>query len=303
MEIKEENLNWRDLDRFYFYFSMEIVTSVSELIKIRKNHAPSLSIGFVPTMGALHQGHISLIERAKQETAFVICSIFVNPTQFGNAEDLEKYPRNLDQDAQLLKDNGADLLFAPDADDVYGQSSFLNFHFGHLEQVMEGKFRAGHFNGVATVVSKLFHYTSPNRAYFGQKDLQQVAVIKDLVTALSFDLEVVRCPIVRSSDGLALSSRNERLSASEKQHALTLSQSIFKVRDALLNGKTSTESLEIGNTHYESQLGNSPEYLELVYADSLLPYDDQPTASDLAVCIAGSVGPVRLIDNEVFNKT
>lgn len=279
---------------------MKIITSVSELIAFRNQQDSTVSVGLVPTMGALHSGHLSLIQKAKQQNDFVICSVFVNPTQFGNSEDLEKYPRNLGQDAHLLEQNGTDLLFAPTPQDVYPHTTFLNFSFGHLEQVMEGKFRAGHFNGVAAVVSKLFHYCSPSRAYFGQKDLQQVAVIQDLVEALSFNLTVVRCPIIRSAEGLALSSRNERLSLEEKQHALTLSQTIFKVRDALKGGKRASESIELGVLHYQSGLGVPPEYLELVYADSLLPYQDESTVLDLAVCIAGKVGPVRLIDNVVF---
>ena len=281
---------------------MEIINSVSLFLNKRReiDGKPNVKIGLVPTMGALHEGHMSLVRQAKEENDLVICSLFVNPTQFDKAEDLEKYPRDLIKDAALLEQNGVDILFAPNADEVYGEPTFLKFNFGELEKVMEGQFRDGHFNGVATIVSKLFNYVRPSKAYFGQKDLQQVAVIKDLVKSLSFNLDVVRCPIVRDQYGLALSSRNERLSAEEKNIALILSETIFAVKDRICSGASVSDALKEGNELYQSKLGEKPEYLELVYADSLQSFDEVKTEKELAVCIAGYVGPVRLIDNVVF---
>lgn len=283
---------------------MKIIRSVGEFLSVRKTYdaQPPIKIGLVPTMGALHQGHLSLVKKARQENDLVIVSLFVNPTQFDKKEDLEKYPRNLKEDADLLEKNNVDILFAPDSNEVYGSTTFLQFSFGALENVMEGEFRDGHFNGVATIVSKLFNYVRPTRAYFGQKDLQQVAVIKDLTSALSFNLEVVRCEIVRDRDGLALSSRNARLSLLEKRQAITLSETIFMVRDCILTGKPTKEAISTGLKHYKETLNLAPEYLEVVYANTLKRYDDAITQEELAVCIAGYVGPVRLIDNVVFIK-
>lgn len=283
---------------------MKIYNTIESFKAARKafDIEPNTKVGFVPTMGALHEGHLSLIKAAKAENDLVICSVFVNPTQFDNPLDLEKYPRTLESDAKLLEEAGVDILFAPNKEEVYDETYFLNFNFGKLEQVLEGACREGHFNGVATIVSKLFHYVKPNKAYFGQKDLQQVAVIKDLVKALSFDLEVVRCPIVRDENGLALSSRNMRLSTDEKIQALTLNETIELVKSEICNGTNTLESIEKGVHYFESKLNYKPEYLEVVFADTLQTYQDDKTDQELAVCIAAPLGPVRLIDNVVFLK-
>lgn len=279
---------------------MKIYTSIADFKNERAIIDRERNIGFVPTMGALHQGHLSLIAAAKIENDLVICSVFVNPTQFDNNSDLDKYPRTLEADAELLEIAGVDILLAPNKEEVYGEEYFLNFNFGKLETVMEGAFRDGHFNGVATIVSKLFNYVNPSKAYFGQKDLQQVAVIKDLVKALSFDLEVVRCPIVRDENGLALSSRNMRLSTEERIQALTLNQSIELVQDQILQKIRSEVAVKKGVEYFEGQLGYKPEYLEVAFADTLQPFDDNDYTKELAVCIAAPLGPVRLIDNVVF---
>ena len=261
---------------------------------------PNFSIGFIPTMGALHEGHTSLIRQAKEENDLVIVSVFVNPTQFDKEEDLEKYPRNLEKDADLLQDLGVDVLFSPNKDEMYEKDFFLRFNFGDLESGLEGAFRDSHFNGVATIVSKLFNIVRPHKAYFGQKDLQQVAIIKDLVNALNFNLEIVRCPIVRDSHGLALSSRNERLSEDEKKQALILSKTIDLVRNSILNGEKVKEAIKNAKNLFKQTIGENPEYLEVVLADSLVPYNNESTEQELAVCIASPLGPVRLIDNCVF---
>ena len=284
---------------------MIIVTTVQELLNLRKNlsNTQRNSIGFVPTMGALHQGHFSLVKRAREENEFVCCSIFVNPTQFDNAEDLEKYPRNLDQDAQQLAKLGVDVIFAPQPSDVYSSKTMLQFSFGELEKVMEGKFRTGHFNGVATVVSKLFHYVNPTRAYFGQKDLQQVAIIKDLVNALSFDLDIVRCDIIREENGLAMSSRNQRLTEDQKTEALILHKTIESVKDNFLKNGSNQEALSLGKEYFETNSSLKLEYLELVNANTLQPLNNSDNKEiELAVCIAAYVGDVRLIDNVVFKR-
>jgi pantoate--beta-alanine ligase len=196
------------------------------------------TIGFVPTMGALHAGHISLIEQSKQENDLTVCSIFVNPTQFNNPADLEKYPRTLEKDAKMLEDAGCDVVFAPSAALMYPTLPVLKMDFGILETVMEGKFRPGHFNGVGIVVSKLFNIIKPNRVYFGLKDLQQVAVIKQMVKDLNFDLELIACSTLREADGLAMSSRNMRLSEEDRGVASQIYQTLQKVKNDLEQEKS-----------------------------------------------------------------
>lgn len=192
---------------------MHIFNTISETQQyLKAQQRAGKTIGFVPTMGALHAGHISLIERAKTENDLAVCSIFVNPTQFNNSDDLKKYPRTLERDCEMLRPVGCDVVFAPSAEEMYPSLPQLKMDFGTLETIMEGKFRPGHFNGVGIVVSKLFNIVKPDKAYFGLKDLQQVAVIRRMVQELSFDLEIIPCPTLRETDGLAMSSRNTRLS-------------------------------------------------------------------------------------------
>lgn len=253
------------------------------------------SIGFVPTMGALHQGHLELIRRAKAENDCVVCSIYVNPMQFNNAEDLAKYPRILDKDKVLLESIACDVLFAPSDTEMYPQASVIQFSFGNLEEVMEGKFRKGHFNGVATIVSKLFHCVMPDRAYFGQKDLQQCLIVKRLVADLSFPLELIICPIVRESNGLAMSSRNRRLSPQEQEIATHLFKALQIAENLLSNAPFDKIRKEVA-----AYLGQIPEieleYFEIADGETLQSLDaigNKP----VALCIAAFVGGVRLIDN------
>lgn len=254
------------------------------------------SIGFVPTMGALHEGHLSLINKAKSETDLTVCSIFVNPTQFNNSHDLAVYPRTLEADCSLLERVACDVVFAPSADEMYPQMPTMTFDFGDLERVMEGAFRPGHFNGVGIVVSKLFHIVQPDKAFFGQKDLQQCAIVNQLIHNLSFDLEFVVCPTQRETDGLAMSSRNRNLSPEQRSIAPVLYKALQKGRDLLLSGQSSVHVKQA----IEESLGNIQaielEYFEIADKNTLAPIQEY-LPEKTALCIAAYLGKTRLIDN------
>ncbi len=280
---------------------MKIFNTISETREyLKSKRKEGLSIGFVPTMGALHQGHVSLISRARAENDVVVCSIFVNPTQFGNAEDLKKYPRTLEADALLLEKATCDVIFAPSSDEMYVSMPELKFDFGKLEHVMEGKYRAGHFNGVGTVVSKLFHITNPNKAYFGLKDLQQVAVLNRLVKDLSFDLKLIPCPIVREKDGLAMSSRNRRLSKEARVLAPQIHKSLQIAKEAISEGFSSTQSKEKVAEYFKKFPAFELEYFEISDFENLEPLSSKNKEGKTAICIAAYLDNVRLIDNVVF---
>ena len=259
-------------------------------------------LGLVPTMGALHEGHLQLVRAAAAHCDAVIASVFVNPTQFNNPDDLRLYPRVPEQDAALLAPAGCAALFLPPVAEVYPQPAALRFDFGPLEQVMEGAHRPGHFNGVATVVSKLFHLARPHAAYFGQKDLQQVAVVRQLVADLSFDLELVVFPTVREADGLAMSSRNRRLPPAARAVAprlyQVLTQAAAQVRQGLPPAQMQAQALAA--LAEEPQI--TPEYFELVDAHSLQPVQHYTHGQELALCVAAHLGGVRLIDNVVLSS-
>lgn len=256
--------------------------------------------GFVPTMGALHAGHLELVKTARSENDFVICSIFVNPVQFNNPEDLAGYPRTLEADCALLESAGCDAVFAPSAEEMYPTPPDLRFDFGRLETVLEGAFRPGHFNGVGIVVSKLFNIVQPDRAYFGQKDLQQTAIIKSLVRNLSFPTELRICPTVREHDGLAMSSRNVRLTAGERALAPEIFRILSNCKEALLKGGTVESALQEAVAEFEKQPAFRLEYLELVDAETLITARALNAEGRNALCIAVHLGKVRLIDNVVF---
>ena len=258
------------------------------------------TIGFVPTMGALHAGHLNLIERAKSECSLVVCSIFVNPTQFNNPDDLARYPRTLDEDSALLSMVGTDVIFSPTVAEMYVEPATLRLNFGNLETVMEGASRPGHFNGVGLVVSKLFHIVQPDRAYFGQKDLQQVAVIRRLVRDLSFPLELVRCDTVREADGLAMSSRNRLLSPQERTQAPVLFEALTLAKTRLLDGSTPEQAQAAVRQHIAQQPALTLDYIEVVNADTLQPVAEMQAPGQTALCLAAQLGNVRLIDNVVF---
>jgi pantoate--beta-alanine ligase len=280
---------------------MKIFNSIADIKSyIKSKVLEGRSIGFVPTMGALHQGHISLIDRAKAENNVVIASIFVNPTQFGNAEDLKKYPRTLEADCDLLAPAGCDAVFAPSAEEMYVNLPELKIDFGNLEHVMEGKFRTGHFSGVGIVVAKLFHIINPDRAYFGLKDLQQVAVLKRLVKDLSFDLELIACPIIREKDGLAMSSRNRRLSSKARKLAPQISVSLRKAKDLMIQGKNSNEVKAAVAKHFNAFPEFEVEYFEISDFENLEPIENKKEKGETTLCIAAYLDNVRLIDNLVF---
>jgi pantoate--beta-alanine ligase len=258
--------------------------------------------GFVPTMGALHEGHLSLVRQSESENDFTVVSIYVNPTQFNNPDDLAKYPRTLESDRQMLESTGCEVLFAPEDGEMYPGPVRLQMNFGALEEVMEGNFRPGHFNGVATVVAKLFHMVEPAAAYFGQKDLQQFAVIRQLVQDLAFPVRLVRCPVVREADGLAMSSRNRRIDPEGRQVATVLSYALKEAEEALLK----TKSVEIarsvvGRIFYPLE-GVFLEYFEVADAHTLETVEVLDGQPEVALCIAASVGDVRLIDNRIISR-
>lgn len=279
---------------------MQIVKHISELRSILDEKSSSgLSIGFVPTMGALHEGHISLVDAAGKDSGYVVVSIFVNPTQFNDKGDLERYPRNLQKDVELLRNTACQLIFAPDAEEIYPEPDTRKFEFGLLDQVMEGKFRPGHFNGVAQVVSRLFDLVKPDKAYFGQKDFQQLAVIREMVRQLNYPVEIVACPIIREKSGLAMSSRNMLLSDEQRENAALISATLFEAAN-----KKGTMSVKELCEWITGRINENPylntEYVEIVDELTLHPSSDWKDSPVHVCCIAVMCGKVRLIDNVVF---
>lgn len=282
--------------------TMQIITSKQELLsQVEACKRQNKTIGLVPTMGALHQGHASLVSRSVSENDVTFVSVFVNPTQFNNKEDLAKYPRTLERDAELLATIGADFVFAPTPEEMYSaeeMNTTFSFDFAGLDLVMEGKMRPGHFNGVVQVVSRLFYLVQPDRAYFGEKDFQQLCIIHHMVERSSMagtfgDLKIIDCPIVREESGLALSSRNERLNEDEKHTALAISKTLF----ASLDWAKSLSVHEVEQKVIETINnvdGLEVEYYEIVDRTTLQP----ATTFDNAIgCVTVYCGPVRLIDN------
>ena len=279
---------------------MHVFTTIKEtetaLDKFRVN---SKTIGFVPTMGALHHGHLELMMRAKKENDILAVSIFVNPIQFNNPEDLKKYPRDLDKDKRMLEEVGCDVLFSPDVEEMYPEAEHTKYDFGKLETVMEGAFRAGHFNGVAVVVKKLFDIINPNKAYFGEKDFQQLAIIQKLVEFEKIPVKIIPCPTVREKDGLAMSSRNERLSLEERAIAPFIYQVLNEAK-SYVNLMTPVEV----KLRLKNQFADNPqfelEYFEIADDRELQPVSDWEQAQGVRGFIAAHLGNVRLIDNIRF---
>lgn len=257
------------------------------------------SVGFVPTMGALHEGHVSLVRKSIEQNDITVVSIFVNPTQFNNKEDLVKYPRTLDKDSALLKDIGADFIFAPNVNEVYPEPDTRQFDFGLLDKVMEGKFRPGHFNGVAQVVSRLFDIVKPDRAYFGEKDFQQLAIIRDMVKQYAFPIEIIPMPIVREESGLAKSSRNQRLSKEEKEDAVAICRALYRSKESI-----DKYSVQETCRNVVDEINSIPsltvEYFEIVDGDSLQSINNWSDTSYGVGCITVFCGEVRLIDNITY---
>ncbi|TEU25060.1 pantoate--beta-alanine ligase [Alkanindiges illinoisensis] len=253
------------------------------------------SIGFVPTMGNLHQGHIALVREAKKYCDVVVVSIFVNPTQFGAGEDFEKYPRTLEADSQLLADAGCDMIFAPSVQQVYGNKPQLTtVQVDDIANDLCGKSRPGHFTGVATVVTKLFNMVQPNAAFFGEKDWQQLAVIRHLTTDLCFSIDIIGVPIVRDENGLALSSRNGYLSSEEKQTAIQIYQTLKMVEQDIKSGQTDLDAILQRGRDYLASKGFVVDYLEARTPD-LKPVTD--SQQDMVILAAAKLGSTRLIDN------
>ena len=279
---------------------MQLITTKKALFEVVSNaKSAGKTIGFVPTMGALHNGHLTLVKRCVSENDLCFVSVFVNPTQFNDKNDLANYPRTLEADAELLASVGCEFVFAPNADEMYDAEEMqkpFEFDFGGLDQVMEGRFRRGHFNGVVQVVSKLFQLVQPTRAYFGEKDFQQLAIIRRMVTIMNFPVEIVGCPIVREESGLALSSRNALLTPEQRQLAVHISQvlkesclfaletPVHELHDAVVAAVNAREGLEV-------------EYFEIVDGKTLQPIEKWEETNDIVGCITVYCGKIRLIDN------
>lgn len=276
---------------------MEVITTIHAFkVQIAKAKSEGKTIGFVPTMGALHEGHLELMRQAKRENDLLAVSIFVNPIQFNNKEDLKKYPRTLVQDSVLLEQVGCDLLFAPDENEMYPDSVNDHYEFGKLAEVMEGASRPSHFNGVAIVVRKLLEVVEPDKAYFGEKDFQQLAIIQQLVNILSLPVEIVPCQIVREKDGLAMSSRNMRLTENERFAAPFIYQTLTKA--VKLNTVLSPEELKKWiSDKFKSHPEFKIDYVEVADDQLLQPVMHWNDTKGVRIFIAVFLGNVRLIDN------
>lgn len=280
---------------------MKLVHTIAEVrAQVKDWRKQGLSVGFVPTMGYLHEGHKSLIERAVKENDKVVVSVFVNPMQFGPTEDLASYPRDIERDCALCQDAGAELVFNPEPSEMYAPDFCTFADMTGLTDVLCGKSRPVHFRGVCTVVSKLFNIVAPDRAYFGEKDAQQLAVIRRMVRDLNFDIEIVGCPIIREDDGLAKSSRNTYLSAEERKAALILSRSLELGKKALENGERSADKIrEIITESINTEPLSRIDYIEV--SDLFTLERQEAITSDVLVAIAVYIGKTRLIDNFTFN--
>lgn len=279
---------------------MELIKQIDRLTEfVDSERNKGKSIGFVPTMGALHEGHLQLVRRAVAENDIAIVSVFVNPTQFNDKGDLAKYPRTLDADAALLESVGCAAVFAPDADEFYSEDEMnrrFEFDFGGLDEVMEGKFRPGHFNGVVQVVSKLFGLVRPVRAYFGEKDFQQLAIIRRMVRVMGFDVEIVGCPIVRQDNGLARSSRNALLTEEQRDLAANI-YAVLKESTMFYDMTTVGEVHDAVVAAINRHEGLDVEYFDIVDGDSLQSVKYWDDADTVVGCITVHCCGVRLIDN------
>lgn len=276
----------------------EISAAVAELRRQNK------TLGFVPTMGALHNGHLSLVKKSMSENDCTAVSIFVNPTQFNNKHDLQTYPRTVDADVKLLEETGADIAFVPSVETMYPEgldNVTESYDFGFIGQVMEGAARPGHFNGVGIVVHRLFDLVKPDRAYFGMKDFQQIAIIREMVRQCNINIEIIPCPIVREDDGLALSSRNTRLNEEQRRQAVQISQTLFKAA-GLVGEKSVDEVKEFVVSTVNSVPLLDVEYFEIVDGYSLQTISSWNEAEWVVGCITVNVGDVRLIDNITLKK-
>lgn len=283
----------------YIYVSMILIHTKKELGDfLAEQRRQGKSVGLVPTMGALHIGHASLVKRSVLENDITVVSVFLNPTQFNDPTDLEKYPRTLEADSRLLEECGATVCFAPSVQEVYPEPDTRTFSYPPTDSVMEGAFRPGHFNGVCQVVSKLFMMVEPDRAYFGEKDFQQIAVIRRMVEDLKFKIEIVPCPVIREESGLAFSSRNTLLSDEERKIAATIYQTL-KASKLMVGNASIQQTHDYVVEHIESIEGLRVEYYSIVDGKSLADVSDWNQSDDIVGCITVFCGsqPIRLIDH------
>lgn len=282
---------------------MKVLRTVGELRQAMESHRNAgQTIGLVPTMGALHAGHLSLMERSCRDNDITVASIFVNPTQFNNATDLKTYPRTEEKDCALLEKAGVDYAFVPSVEEIYPEPDTRVFDLGAVAEVMEGAMRPGHFNGVAQIVSRLFSYVNPTRAYFGEKDFQQIAVIRRMAQLEGFDFEIIACPIVREADGLALSSRNVRLTPEQRQIAPAIHRTLARSLD-MTRDKSVGEVKQWVKEEIDRQPFMTTEYYEIVNPLTMQPTDSWMTSDGPAVgCVTVYCGDVRLIDNITYSK-
>lgn len=281
---------------------MIVISKVNELEKaVEAFRIEGKSIGLVPTMGALHEGHLSLVNRCRRENDVVVVSVFVNPTQFNNKEDLRTYPRTEEADKALLAEAGCDIVFMPTVEEVYPEPDTRVFNLGPVAEVMEGAMRPGHFNGVAQIVSKLFMMVKPDRAYFGEKDFQQIAVIKQMVKSEGFKLQIVPCPIVREAYGLAKSSRNVRLSPEARQTAPNIYRTLRESID-YAKSHTVAETQKFVTDTINSYPDMEVEYYQIVDGITLMPVNDWNETNYIVGCVTVYCGGVRLIDNIAYKK-
>lgn len=280
---------------------MKVINTVVELRQLLKElRSQGKTVGYVPTMGALHRGHLSLVKQCLADNDICVVSIFVNPNQFNNKEDLIKYPRDLERDCELLKQTDDSIIvFAPTVEEVYPEPDTRQFDFGQLDKVMEGKFRPGHFNGVAQVVSRFFDIIKPDKAYFGEKDYQQLSIIRQMVSQLQLPVQIVAMPIVREQSGLALSSRNERLTENQRTIAINISKVLFESRQ-WIDKYSVKETIEKVQSSINSFEGMEVEYFEIVNGKTLQPVTNWEQCDCIVGCIAVFCGDVRLIDNVLY---
>lgn len=269
----------------------------SRIVSIRES---GKSVGLVPTMGALHEGHLSLVKTSKQQNEYTVVSIFVNPTQFNNRQDLDKYPRMPGKDMEMLAQAGCDIVFLPDEREIYPEPDNRQFNFDGLDRTMEGKFRPGHFNGVAQVVTRLFDIVQPHRAYFGLKDLQQLVIIKKVAKDLHYPVEIVPCPIVREPDGLAMSSRNMLLSEEGRKKAVILSRLLSRAKE-MKGNRTPDDVIKFVIHEMNKKPGIELEYFEIIKSSDLTPVISWDAGAEIIGCLAAWVGKIRLIDNINFS--
>ncbi|NLY80538.1 MAG: pantoate--beta-alanine ligase [Lysinibacillus sp.] len=280
---------------------MEVVKTIAELKKIvKKVKQDGKTIGLVPTMGYLHEGHMALATEARKENDFVIMSFFVNPTQFGPNEDYESYPRDLERDKKIAESVGVDVIFAPSVEEMYPTDGGIRIHAGRQATILCGASRPGHFDGVLQVVTKLFHLAEPTRAYFGQKDAQQAAIISTLVRDFNFPLEIRTVPIVREEDGLAKSSRNVYLSPAERKEAPAIYRGLKRAKEEYLLSKNAEKTIQVAKDYILSNTSGRIDYIELLSYPDLQQVDEKTDQFVLAAAVF--IGKTRLIDNIIFTK-